>query len=77
MRYVKHNLIAVTQMLNALAGAAVGWDENRDGNDELFHAVEGVVQRELKDFDKKGKRVCVLPKVRKTIKRKKEVPPWQ
>lgn len=32
---------------------------------------------ELKDFDKKGKRVCVLPKVRKTIKRKKEVPPWQ
>ena len=40
------------RLLNALAGAAVGWDENRDGNDELFHAVEGVVQRVLKDFDK-------------------------
>ncbi len=39
------------RLLNTLAGAAVGWDENRDGNDELFHAVEGVVQRVLKDFD--------------------------
>ncbi len=39
------------RLLNALAGAAVGWDEGRDCNDELYRAVEGVVQRVLNDFD--------------------------
>lgn len=39
------------RLLNALAGAALGWDEGRDCNDELHRAVEGVVQRVLNDFD--------------------------
>jgi hypothetical protein len=39
------------RLLNALAEAALGWDEARDGNDELFRAVERVVQRVLTEFD--------------------------
>jgi hypothetical protein len=39
------------RLLNTLAGAAVGWDEARDCNDELYRAIEGVVQRVLNDFD--------------------------
>jgi hypothetical protein len=39
------------RLLNTLAEASVGWDETRDGNDELFRAIERVVQRILADFD--------------------------
>jgi hypothetical protein len=40
------------RLLNTLAEAAVGWDETRDCNDELFRAIERIVQRILADFDR-------------------------
>jgi len=46
-----HKTHPARRLLNMLAEAAVGWDEGRDGNDDLFRAIERVVQRVLTEFD--------------------------
>lgn len=39
------------RLLNAMASAAVGWDPGRHAGDELYRAVERVVQRVVAEFD--------------------------
>jgi hypothetical protein len=39
------------RLLNAMASAAVGWDPGRHAGDELYRAIERVVQRVVAEFD--------------------------